>query len=176
MCTLTQSRIGRLNFLDGQISAHCSVLNNDARMKIIKLTNDMAAALADIYNDKNEERERARARKEKEEAEKEQRQMSRSEKEKEAKKEGLKTCNKLMAELKEKGAEHIRTFNVAPLKSLIRYQFKLDAYKQSGIRKAELIKIAIELYRKHAKDNKNENDEASEGHVCESDVTNVEAI
>ena len=76
--------------MDGQISAHCSFLNDDARMKIIKLTNDMAAALADIYDDKNKERERDRARKEKEETEKEQRQIARSEKKKKPKKRALK--------------------------------------------------------------------------------------
>ena len=52
-----------------------------------------------------------------------------------------------MKELDEKGSEHTRTFTVAILKDLLQYHFKLDVYKQSGIKKLQLIEETIALYK-----------------------------
>ena len=79
----------RLNFVDGQVSAHCSILNSDDRLKLINLSNEVAAVMADIQNDRSQEREKTRARKEQEEAEKEQRRIARLQKEKEAEEKGV---------------------------------------------------------------------------------------
>ena len=60
-----------LNLVDGQISSQCSVLNSEERMKLVRLYNEVAAVMVDIYNDRNKEREKNCVRKDQEEAEKE---------------------------------------------------------------------------------------------------------
>ena len=57
--------------MDGQVSAHCSVLNSDDRLKLINISNKVAAVMADIHNNRSQEREKNRARREQEEAKKE---------------------------------------------------------------------------------------------------------
>ena len=53
----------RLNFIDGQISAHCGVLNSPEKIQMIKITNEVASVLAKIHNDKAYEREQNCAKK-----------------------------------------------------------------------------------------------------------------
>lgn len=58
----------RLNLIDGEIAAECSVLNSTERLKLIKQANELAAVLADIEVDRNEEKAARKVAKEKEEA------------------------------------------------------------------------------------------------------------
>lgn len=66
----------RLNFIDSQVSSHCSVLDSDEWMKLIQISNQVAAVLADIHNDRQKTREKSRVQKEQEEAKKEQRRIA----------------------------------------------------------------------------------------------------
>ena len=141
-------------------------------MNLIRLSNEVAAALGDIHTDRTQERERNRARKEQEEAEKEQRRIARLEKEKEAQEKGLELCKKMMEELAQKGSAHIKTYTVANLKDLLHYEFKSDVYKQQGIKKAGLVSAAIKLYEQASMNNEedvvaemNENENENENNA-----------
>ena len=85
----------RLNFVDGQVSSHCSVLNSDARMKLIQLSNQVAAVMAG------------------------QRRITQLEKDKEAKEKGVASSKEMMLTLAEKRVAHLRSYTVAHLKDLI---------------------------------------------------------
>ena len=51
-----------------------------------------------------------------------------------------------MEELAQKGSAHIKTYTVANLKDLLRYEFMSDVYQRQGIKKAGLANTAIEFY------------------------------
>ena len=68
-------------------------------MKSLRLSNEVAAVMVDIYNDRNKEREKNCAQKDQEEAKIEQRRIARLQKEKEAEEKGLKLCKNMMEEL-----------------------------------------------------------------------------
>ena len=65
----------RLNFVDGGISAHCSVLNDNKCMQLIDLSNKVAAVMANIYNDTEAEKVKAQQKKQQEDIEKDQRRI-----------------------------------------------------------------------------------------------------
>ena len=70
----------QLNFVDGGISAHYSIVNDDKCMQLIDLANKVAAVMADIYKDKEAEKENPQQKKQQDDMEKEQRQIARLEK------------------------------------------------------------------------------------------------
>ena len=55
-------------------------------------------------------------------------------------------CEKVIKELDEKGSDIIRTFTVSVLKDLLRYHFRSDIYKMSGVKKAELVEETLVLF------------------------------
>ena len=174
----------RLNLIDGHVSAHCSVLNSEERMNLIRLSNEVAAVLGDIHTDRTQEKEKNRVRKEQEEAEKAQRSIARLEKEKEAQEKGLELCKKMMEELAQKGSAHIKTYTVANLKDLLRYEFKSDVYKQQGIKKDGLVDAATQLYQQKTNGNEeangneevNNNENNAAFYTSASDVCDVARV
>ena len=94
------------------------------------------------------------------------------EKDKEAKEKGVASSKEMMLTLVEKGVAHLRSYTVAHLKDLIRYEFKSDVYKQQGIKKAGLVDAATVLYQQkangnekvngHGEVNNNENNDAGD--------------
>ena len=136
----------RLKFVNGGISAHCSVLNDEKCMQLIDLSNKVAAVMANIYNNKEAEKVKSQQKKQQEDVEKDQRWIVRLEKEKEAEKKGKEVCEKVIKELDEKGSDIIRTFTVLVLKDLLRYHFWSDVYKRSGVKKAELTLVLFSAF------------------------------
>ena len=49
------------------------------------------------------------------------------------------SCAAIINEIRQKGNAHIQTLKVDALKTLIRYQFKSDKYKEKGIKKVDLV-------------------------------------
>ena len=82
----------------------------------------------------------------------------RLEKDKEAKEKGVASSKEMMLTLVEKGVAHLRSYTVAHLKDLIRYEFKSDVYKQQGIKKAGLVDAATVLYQQRANGNEEVNE------------------
>ena len=104
-------------------------------------------------------------------------------KEKEAEEKGVDLCKVMMAELAEKGIEHIRTYTVARLKDLICYKFHSDVYKRNGIKKAGLVDEAMKMYRQSRVNNEcdavqenNENETNATLDTGASDVANVTLV
>ena len=65
----------RLNLIDSQVSAHFVVLNDPARLDLIKQTAEVAAVLGDLENDRLRNKSMQQIKKKQDEADKEKRRM-----------------------------------------------------------------------------------------------------
>ena len=136
----------RLNMIDATVSSHCAVLNSAERMHLIKQANEVAAVLADIELEQIQKREKSRKEKAQKEAQKKERKLAKIAKEKENEEKARVVNAQTIADIKEKGVEHIKKLTVSILKDLLVYYFKSDAHKEKGIRKPQLIQIATRLF------------------------------
>ena len=100
----------------------------------------------DIELEHIQKREQSKKEKAQKEAQKKERKLAKIAKEKE-KEENARVVNvQTIADIKEKGVEHIKKLTVAILKDLLAYYFKSDAHKEKGVRKPQLIDIVTRLF------------------------------
>ena len=133
----------RLNFVDGMISSHCSVLNSTERLALIRQANEVSAVMADLEEERHEKKEEQKRKKEGELVKAKERRGEKEAKEREAKRTGLLECGAIMEQLDIMGEVAFETMKVGDFKALIRYQFNSDEYKKKGILKPELKRIAM---------------------------------
>ena len=139
----------RLNFIDGMVSSHCSVLNSPHRLDLIRQANEVSAVMADLEAERNDAKEE-RKRKNAEELERQKvRRQTKEAKDREAKRNALLKCEDIMQQLDIMGDVIFESLKVAELKMFICYQFKSDEYKEKGIKKLQLKIIATRLYMEY---------------------------
>lgn len=129
----------RLNLIDSTISSQCTILNSEERMKLIKKANEVAAVIADIEIDRAKKREENKKKKEADDRAKQLKKIEAKARQVRATIEATRSCAAIINEIKQKGNAHIQTLKVDALKTLTRYQFKSDKYKEKGIKKVDLV-------------------------------------
>ena len=142
----------RLDILDGNIAAYCKLLNSPDQLRMIREANELASVLADVHNDKQEEKNARKLKRLQEEAEKEFRRTEKEKKAEELRKEGFESSLKTMAELDLNGVGIMGKYKVSELVSLIRFYFNSQDYKDENNKakkKDGLVAAATSLYLQH---------------------------
>ena len=140
----------RLNFIDGMISSHCSVLNSTERLALICQANEVSAVMVDLEEERHKKKEEQKRKRSDELAKAKKRREEKEAKEREAKRTGLLECGAIMEKLDSMGEVAFQTMKVGELRALIRYQFNSDEYKKKGILKPELKSIAMRLFKDYS--------------------------
>ena len=136
----------RLNLVDANISSHCCVLNSQERMELIRKSNEVAAIMGEIENNRNQRREANKRKKQDDQAAKAARKKLQQEKQKEKENKARETCEKTMELLGEKGTVHIQKLTVPVMKDLLRFVFCSEDYKRTDLRKPALIALVTSKY------------------------------
>ena len=122
-------------------------------MELIRKSNEVAAIMGEIENDRIEVREANKRKKEADQAAKAARKKLQQEKQKENKNKARETCEKTMELLGGKGTVHIQKLTVPVMKDLLRFVFCSEDYKRTDLRKPALIALVTSKYEDYLKGN-----------------------
>ena len=131
--------------IDGCISSYCAVLNSEERMLMVKEANEVTAILAEIYNDRQEEKELKKKKTlEEDRKKKEKKELKTIEKESQAIKDKAKAAELLLEILNDDRGEAARDKAVSKMivpniRLLLQYEFDDEIVTKKGMKKTDLV-------------------------------------
>ena len=136
----------RLNLIDSQVSAHCVVLNDPARLDLIKQTAEVAAVLGDLENDRLRNKSMQQIKKKQDEADKEKRRMEKQAKAAQKKQAALVSLTVIVPKMHELGPPYLKSLTVPQLKDIIIHHYNLEYKQLIGLVRKDVLAIALRLY------------------------------